>query len=93
MPTTEDQYVTLAGEKFFSELDYCKSTNKFFWIKALGSMLQYPQGPLSASRLPFRVTSAPEKSQQIMAKILSGMPRVVVHLDDILIIGQGASHI
>ena len=46
------------------------------------------KGLYQFNRLPFGVASAPAVFQEIMEKLLQGIPRVVVYFDDILVTGE-----
>ena len=90
VPTAEDLFATLAGGQTFTKLDLSHAyqqvrldpeSRKYVTINTHKGLYQY-------TRLPFGVASAPAVFQQIMEKILHGIPRVVVYLDDILITGR-----
>ena len=49
------------------------------------------QGVLLQQRLPFGIKSAPGYFQEIMEKLTSDLPGVVVYLDDILVSGRDAA--
>lgn len=52
------------------------------------------RGLFQYNRLPFGVLSAPGIFQRVMESILSGIPNVVVYLDDILVTGPtGGAHL
>lgn len=89
VPTPEDLFATLAGGKVFTKLDLSRayqqvvlepSSRKYVTVNTHKGLYQY-------TRLPFGVASAPAIFQQIMEKLLLGIPGVVVYLDDILITG------
>ena len=46
------------------------------------------KGLYQYNRLPFGVASAPAVFQQTMEKVLRGLPKVVVYIDDILVTGS-----
>ena len=77
----------LAGAMTFTKLD----ANSRFWQIPLtpeSSRLTTfitPFGLFCFTRLPFRITSAPEHFQCQMAQILQDMEGVVCHMDDILV--------
>lgn len=90
VPTAEDLFATLAGGQTFTKLDLSHAyqqvlldpeSHKYVTINTHKGLYQY-------TRLPFGIASAPAVFQQIMEKILHGIPRVVVYLDDILITGK-----
>ena len=90
VPTAEDLFSTLAGGTAFTKLDLSQayqqveldeSSQKYVTISTHRGLYRY-------KRLPFGVASAPALFQQIMDKILQGIPRVVVYIDDILITGS-----
>ena len=89
VPTAEDLFATLAGGKTFSKLDLSQAyqqvpldpeSRKYVTITTHKGLYQY-------KRLPFGVASAPAIFQEIMEKILHGIPGVVVYIDDILVTG------
>ena len=89
VPKPEDLFATLAGGKKFSKLDLSHAyqqvlleadSRQFVTINTHKGLYRY-------SRLPFGIASAPAVFQQIMEKILNGIPKVVVYIDDILVSG------
>ena len=87
VPSPEDLFATLAGGKAFTKLDLSQAyqqvilepgSRKYVTINTHKRLYQY-------KRLPFGIASAPAIFQQIMEKILHGIPHVVIYLDDILI--------
>ena len=90
VPTAEDLFATLAGGKTFTKLDLTQAyqqvvlypaSRRYVTINTHKGLYQY-------TRLPFGIASVPALSQQLMEKILQGIPRVVVYIDDILFTGS-----
>ena len=90
VPTAEDLFATLSGGQTFSKLDLSQAyqqvvleptSRKYVTISTHKGLYQY-------NRLPFGVASAPAVFQEIMEKVLQGIPGVVVYLDDILVTGR-----
>ena len=90
VPTAEDLFASLAGGKTFTKLDISQAyqqveldeaSQRYVIINTRKGLYQY-------KRLPFGVASAPALFQQIMDKIIQGIPRVVVYIDDILLTGS-----
>ena len=89
IPKIEDLFATLAGGKAFSKLDMSQayqqllleeSSKKYTVVNTHRGLFQY-------NRLPFGISSAPGIFQRVMESLLSGIPSVVVYLDDILVSG------
>ena len=86
----EDLFTTLAGGQKFSKLALSHAyqqvlleptSRKYVTVNTHRGLYQY-------NRLPFGVTSASVVFQQTMEKILQGLPRIVVYIDDILVTGR-----
>lgn len=89
IPVLDDVIHKLAGSSVFSKLDAASG----FWQIPLSKDSQKlttfitPVGRFWFKRLPFGITSAPEVFQDRMEQLLTGLPGVVVIMDDILIHG------
>ena len=93
VPTPEDLFATLAGGESFTKLDLTQAyqqvplepeSRKYVTVNTHKGLYQY-------TRLPFGVASAPAVFQQIIEKVLQGIPHVVAYLDDVLITGRNES--
>ena len=87
VPKPEDLFATLASGKNFSKIDLSHAYQQIF-LKADSWQfvtINTHKGLYRYSRLPFGIASAPALFQQIMEKILNGIPKVVVYIDDILV--------
>lgn len=89
LKTLEEIAAKVAGSKVYTKLD-CK---KGFWqIKLSERSQKYltfatPWGRYSYIKLPMGLCSAPEVFQQVMTKLLAGIDKAEVSMDDILIYG------
>jgi len=86
-------YITLAqltGATMFSKLD----ANSGFWQIPLAKESRHlntfitPYGRFCFNKLPFGISSAPEVFQRQMSDILSNLPGVLCHIDDIVVFGS-----
>ncbi len=90
LPKIDITLAQLAGAKVFSKLD----ANSGFWQVPLSTESRLlttfitPFGRFCFNKLPFGISSAPEHFQKRMNEILSGLPGILVHIDDMLIFGK-----
>ncbi len=92
LPTPEDPedlFVTVAGGRKFSKLDLShayqqvlleEKSQEFVTVSTHKGLYRY-------NRVPFGVASAPAVFQQLMEKVLQGIPGVVCFIDDVLVTG------
>ena len=90
VPTAENLFATLAGGQAFSKLDLSQAYQQ---VKLEADSRKYVtinthKGLYQFNRLPFGVALAPAVFQEIMEKLLNGIPGVVVYFDDILVTGE-----
>ena len=64
----------------YLQLPLDEASRKYVTINTQKGLYQY-------TRLPFGVASAPSIFQRTMTNLLQGIPKICVHLDDILITG------
>ena len=89
MPKVDTTLAQLTGATMFSKLD----ANSGFWQIPLAKESRLlttfitPYGRFCFNKLPFGIASAPEVFQRRMNDILSGLPGVLCHVDDILVFG------
>ena len=90
LPSPEDLFATLAGGKVLTKLDLTQTYQQVILDTESRRYvtINTPKGLYQYTRLPFGVASAPALFQQLMEKILQGIPRVVVYIDNILITGS-----
>ena len=90
MPKVDTTLAQLTGATMFSKLD----ANSGFWQihlvteSRLLTTFITPYGRFCFNKLPFGITSAPEVFQCQMNEVLSDLPGVLCHIDDILIFGN-----
>ena len=90
LPKVEDTLAQVHGAVMFSKVD----ANCGFWQVPLSDSSKplttfiTPFGRYHFNKLPFGISSAPEHFQRQMSKILSGLPGILCHMDDILIFGN-----
>ncbi len=89
IPKVDDTLAQLAGATTFSKID----ANSGFWQiplqveSRLLTTFVTPHVRYCFNNLPFGIASAPELLKRRMSKILSGLPGVLCHMDDVLIFG------
>ena len=89
-PKIEDLFAKLVGGKGFSKL-YMSLAYQQIPLKENSKkivVINTHRGFFQYNKLPFGVSSAPGVFQRVMESILSGIPNVVVYIDDILVTGQ-----
>jgi len=90
MPKVDTTLALLSGAKVFSKLD----ANSGFWQIPLADKSRLlttfisPYGRFCFNKLPFGISSAPEIFQKQMNEVLSDLPGVLCHVDDILVFGK-----
>ena len=90
LPKVDDTLAQLAGAKVFSKLD----ANSGFWQIPLSQSSRLlttfitPVGRYCFNKLPFGISSAPERFQRRMSELLSGLEGVLCQMDDVLIFGK-----
>ena len=90
MPKVETTLAQLSGAKIFNKLD----ANSGFWQVPLANESTLlttfitPFRRFCFNKLPFGISSAPEIFQRQMNEVLSGLPSVLCHIDDILVYGK-----
>ena len=92
LPDPEDLFATLAGGVMFSKLDLAHAYQQVLLDDESCNFVTVNthRGLFQHTRLPFGIASAPAVFQEIMDKVLQGIPGVVCYLVDILISGSTA---
>ena len=93
MTKVDTTLAKLSGATVFSKLD----ANNGFWqipltkeSKLLTTFIT-PYGRFCFNKLPLGISSAPEIFQRCMNNVLSGLPAVFCHIDDILMYGKDST--
>ena len=87
LPSVEDCFAQISGAKVFSKLDLAQAYTQLELDKDSQELLTINthRGLYRYTRLNYGVASAPAIFQKTMDRILSGIPRIVCRLDDVLI--------
>ena len=90
LPTVEEITAQLAGAELFSVLDAESGFHQLLLGRESRPLTTFAThcGLYRFKRLPFGVSCAPEIFQRVMSDILSGLPGIVVYIDDILVFGS-----
>ena len=90
LPKPSDIFANLNGGTIFSKLDLSRAYEQIEVDESCRHLLTINthMGLFRFKRLPYRVASAVAVFQMEMEKLLSGIPGVIVYLDDILISGR-----
>ena len=103
IPKVEDLFVKLSGGVIFSKLDlssayqeleldeelkqYTVINKQYTVIDKQYTVINTHCGLFHFNHLPFGISSAPGIFQLTIKNLLNGIPRVILYLDDILVIG------
>ena len=90
LPKIDDLLASLGRGKYFSKLNLAHAYQQIPLDEASKEyvVVNTHKGLFRYNRLPFGVSSAPSIFQRTMKGILSGIPRVCVYIDDILVTGE-----
>lgn len=86
MPRVEEMKSMLGGAKFFTKIDITSAFHHVVLSERSREMTTFmgPDGMYRFKRLVFGVNCAPEIFQRIMEDILTGIPNIIVYIDDVL---------
>jgi hypothetical protein len=90
LPDFEAMAAELSEAKVYSTIDLLSGFWQFGLDKASAELLTFatPFGRYQYNRLPFGLSCAPEMFHKRVVECLSGIPGVIVYIDDILIWGR-----
>lgn len=90
IPKVEDLHVALRGCKLFSILDMSQAYHQIPVAEDSQKWLTVNThiGLFAYKRIPNGIHSGPGIFQEIMDKVLAGIPKVICYLDDILVAGE-----
>ena len=89
LPHIDDVFAALSGGVRFSKIDLSQAYNQIVVEKKSRPYLTINthRGLYEYQRLPFGVASAPGIFQRCMDRVITGVPRCVAYLDDIVVSG------
>lgn len=87
MPTVENSLGRISKGSLFAKLDANCGFHQIELTPECRKLTTFitPIGRFMYKRLPYGISSAPEIFQKCMGKVLSGIPNVTCHVDDIVI--------
>ncbi|XP_043193617.1 uncharacterized protein K02A2.6-like isoform X5 [Amphibalanus amphitrite] len=90
LPKTEEMFAKLGSKKVWSKIDLAQAYNQVKIHKDSRDILTIntSRGLLQYTRMPFGVNCAVGVFQREIERVLSGIPDVVVYLDDVLVGSQ-----
>lgn len=90
LPTTDHLLAQLDGAKVFSKLDCNNGFHQIELDEKSQELTTFitPVGRFCYKRLPFGISSGPEVFHREMSQTLSGIPGVIVDIDDVLVSGR-----
>ena len=90
LPTIDEITAELAGAEVFSVLDAESGFHQLLLDDQSRPLTTFTThcGLYRFKRLPFGISCAPEIFQRVVTDLLSGLPGVVVYIDDVLVYGR-----
>ena len=90
LPVPEDIFATLNGGQVFSQIDLSDAYLQVELDEESKQLcnISTHRGVYAYQRLPFGIKSAPGIFQEIMSKMLAGLPFATAYLDDIIVVSH-----